>query len=225
MRLCLLTLLILIGFGGSARGQEPAECPSLKVIGPSGITMPGDNVTFVVDTNADTKVLKFYWTVSDGVIEEGQGTTAIKVATSRDNAGKTIEATVDVQGFEKGCSSRAWENAPIENFPEFHAADQFGDLEPDDLRARMDAFLYELTKYPEQNGWVILSITEDQELSETNPRFQLIVDHARFREFPLDRIRFLFEFNNVNVTRLYRLPLDLIHPCDDCIEVQPIPLQ
>jgi hypothetical protein len=207
------------------RSQEPADCPSLTVIGPSGITWPGDNVTFVVDTNADTKELKFYWTVSDGVIEEGQGTTAIKVTTSRDNAGKTIEATVDVQGFEKGCSSRAWENAPIAAIPEIEVLDQFANLEPDDVRARMDAFFLELTNYPKQHGWVILHITKDQELSETNPRFKLIVDQARFREFPLDRITFLFQVSEFNLTNLYRLGPEREYPCDDCIEVRPIPLQ
>src|SRR5690606_34348699 len=123
-----------------------------KVVGPGGITTPGDDVTFVVDTTADIKELKFHWTVSGGVIEEGEGTTAIKVRTSRADSGKTIEATVDVQGFEKGCPSRVWEQAPIDAIPEIGVLDEFANLEPDDVRARMDAFFLYLQNNPTNTG-------------------------------------------------------------------------
>jgi hypothetical protein len=58
------------------------QCPTLSVVGPPGVTNPGDKMTFRVDGGAVD--LKYSWTVSAGTIVGGQATPAIFVATTAD---------------------------------------------------------------------------------------------------------------------------------------------
>jgi hypothetical protein len=219
------TIVAAIIFAGIAAGQTTEDCPKIRVIGPSGITTPGDSVTFVIETDADIKDLRFNWTVTAGVIDAGQGTPSISVRSSREDSGETIEATVEVSGLPGACDNRARETAPIDNIPVCGlAADEFGDLEPNDVRARMDQFFVELENNPTNQGVVLLIITDKEELSELNPRLQLIVKHAAFREFDLKRLTFMFEIADRSYTRLWRVLPGAESPCPDCIVVNAVEL-
>ena len=224
MRYILLTIVAAVMFAGIAAGQTREDCPKIRVIGPSGITTPGDSVTFTAETDADTKALRFYWTVSGGVIEAGQWTTSISVRSSRDDGGKNIEGTVTVSGLAEGCRNVALELAPIDMLLPNCASDEFGDLEPDDVRARMDSLFIELENNPTNQGVVHLIITDKEELSESNPRLQLIVKHAKFREFDLERLAFLFETAEASYSKLWRVPPGAESPCPDCIVVNAVEL-
>lgn len=92
-----------------ALGQDAAPvenpCPSLSVTSPA-LVAKGDKLTVTVSvSDGDPQVTPTYnWTVSDGFIEEGQGTSTITVNTD-ETTGTTITATVDVGGYDRSCST------------------------------------------------------------------------------------------------------------------------
>lgn len=70
-KLCLISFAVFFVSVGVSFGQ----CPSITVIGPMGITNPGDKIIFRVDGGAVD--LTYLWSVSAGTIVEGQGTPVI----------------------------------------------------------------------------------------------------------------------------------------------------
>lgn len=87
-------------------GWEP-PCPTISVSCPSNIEV-GKPVEFIATIgNLDPKLTPTYtWEVVGGVIENGQGTTAIKVNIA-ENKGQTITATLTVGGLDLACSRTA----------------------------------------------------------------------------------------------------------------------
>jgi len=83
------------------------DCPSgVSVTGPSGLTKPGDSMTFTASVNGGSQSNPSYnWTVSSGNITSGQGTNVITVATTTDMQGQTVTATVVATGFCAECNS------------------------------------------------------------------------------------------------------------------------
>lgn len=73
----------------------PCVCPTLDVSG-GGDVKAGENVTFRANVvgGSDTANPTFKWTISQGEIIAGQGTTQITVKTTSEMSG-TIEATVE----------------------------------------------------------------------------------------------------------------------------------
>jgi hypothetical protein len=85
--------------------MAPANCPTLEVTGPSGITAPGGIMPFaVIISDPSLRKLTFAWTVSAGTIVEGQGTRVIKVRGPA-SGGDKVSATVNVVGLPDGCIS------------------------------------------------------------------------------------------------------------------------
>ena len=98
----------------TATAPAPANCPTLEVTGPSGVTARGTIMPFVVLVSEPRlKNLSFSWTVSTGSIAEGQGTRVMKVRAPAVNGTKNIVATVTVQGLPQGCRNIASGTAEI----------------------------------------------------------------------------------------------------------------
>ena len=92
----------------------PCVCPTLDVTG-GGNIKAGEVVSFKANVSGGTQTdLKYNWTVSQGEIIEGQGTSEIKVKTTPEMAG-TITATVEIggSGFCEECPRTDSETATI----------------------------------------------------------------------------------------------------------------
>lgn len=88
-------------------------CPTLSVDCPEE-SESGSKITFTAHVTQGTPALEiaFHWTVDQGTIVEGQGTASIKVDTTN-LAGKTITATVEVNGIDSACPRTASCSTPI----------------------------------------------------------------------------------------------------------------
>jgi len=88
-------------------------CPTVAVTCPDD-TEAGTVVTFAASTvvGSPAPKLTFHWTVSAGTIVDGQGTDSIKVDT-KNLAGKTITATIEVDGLDPDCNKTASCSTPI----------------------------------------------------------------------------------------------------------------
>ncbi len=182
-----LTFFIILVFAGIALGQATtANCPTVQVIGPSGVTSFGQNVVFTAKVEPSNYKLDYKWTVTEGTIVEGQGTPAITVISDKNEV--TITGNVAVAGLPFGCANEASESAPIFSIGCGSPLDEWGRIKQNEIRAKMDIFFAELSNNPNDTGLVIFHITAQEKQTPDNSRIQLIVKHARFREFDLSRI-------------------------------------
>jgi hypothetical protein len=174
-------------------------------------------MTFEARINATNPKITYEWTVEKSTITEGQGTSTIKVIGSE--PGSTITASVKIGGLPAGCENTASESGPV-NFLIGCGAplDEWSQLKPNEIRAHMDVFFAELSNNPDNLGVVLLTVKDDETLDPTNKRLQLLVKHAKFRKFDLERIVFKMERSEDVRTRLWRVPPGAEMPCPECIE-------
>ncbi|HQU93418.1 MAG TPA: hypothetical protein PLK77_14025 [Pyrinomonadaceae bacterium] len=185
--------------------KKICECPSLTVSGPSGITNPGDAMTFTANVSGGTQdSVTYNWTVSAGTITSGQGTPSISVDTTG-LAGQSVTATVEIGGTDPtcGCPTTASETGGIAPLPDHVLVDEFGAMPNDDIRGRLDLFFAELSNNPNNQGYIINYGTPAQVAT----RERLIRNHIAFRRFDASRITLVNGGNTGAVsTKLYRVP-------------------
>ena len=162
-------------------------------------------MTFTANVSGGPAVT-YNWTVTGGTIESGQGTPSITVRTSREDAGNTITATVQLGGLDPNCNctTSASENGPVDRNPEAILVDEFGKLANDDVRARLDAFFVELQNNPSNQGYII-NYGTDRDIAA---RERLITNHIAFRRFDRTRITLVRggDLGTGINTKLYRVP-------------------
>ncbi len=203
--------------------NTPRPCPNIVITGPAGISAPGDEMTFTVSVAGPSeKQFNYSWSVSGGTITYGQGTAAITVHSNIAYAGKIIEASVFIRGMPVGCPDIASESVPIDYaLPTDCFTDEFGNLDPDDVRLRYDSFFIELLNNPSHLGVIILNLADDEKMDKGNPRVALILGHIKFREFDIKRITLQFERIDYVNTKLTRIPPGGRMPtCNDCTMVK-----
>src|SRR5690606_29104199 len=129
----------------------------------------------------------YNWTVSAGSIESGQGTSSIVVRTTREMAGTSVTATVDIGGAPTDCSCGAItgsETGGIETILGPVFVDGFGKMPNDDVRGRLDLFFAELANNPNNQGYII-NYGTPREVATIE---RLITNHVNFRKFDRSRI-------------------------------------
>lgn len=134
--------------------EDICTCYSVSVSGPSGITNPGDSMTFTANVGGGGD-FTYNWTVSNGTISSGQGTPSITVATTKAMAGQNVTATVDVGGMCPDCQRIASETAPVAPPITFTQIDEFDKLVDDDVKIRVDNFYIQLNNNPTAQGYII----------------------------------------------------------------------
>ena len=126
---------------------------------------------------------RFEWTVSPGMIIEGQGTKTIKV----DVKGiKRRSVTVLADGVPGECSRVVKRTFEIGNRPIM--VDEWGGLPESDLRGRLDAFLAAISNEPSFTGYMIVYGRRSSPRSLA-ASIRLVNNHLAFRNFPRDRIK------------------------------------
>ena len=163
-------------------------CPTLTITGPSGITQPGDTMTFTANVSGGD--VTYNWSVSAGTIESGQGTPSITVRTTRDMAGSNVTATVNIttgQDPSCNCDTTESETAGVASTPDNITVDEFGAVANDDLKARIDNFFVQLSNNPGAQGYIINYGTA----AEIRRRNTVINAHIRMRGLDASRVTFI----------------------------------
>lgn len=183
------------------------QCATGTISGPAGVTAPGSTMTFTATITPGTYDPTYNWTVSSGTIISGQGTPVITVQTTREMAGSTVTATLDVGGAPADCTCplQLTESGPVEGVQPARLIDEFGALNPDDIRGRLDLFFAELANNPSDRGYIINYGTPAQIAA----RERLITNHINFRSAPRDRITIVnggAAPDGTPTTKLYLVP-------------------
>jgi len=83
------------------KSAKQQSCPTISVLGPADVALPGEVVTFrAVIEGALPGDIRFRWT-ADGEIIAGQGTITLKVKAPK--IGEPLTATIEIIGLPKGC--------------------------------------------------------------------------------------------------------------------------
>jgi hypothetical protein len=101
----LAVAFVLFLASASSLFAQALSCPRLELASPDTATT-GESVTVTVSlSGGDPNVSATYnWSVSDGSIESGQGTSTIVIDT-KEAASEFVTATVDIGGYERECST------------------------------------------------------------------------------------------------------------------------
>lgn len=213
MRGILFISLFLLAGCLSFPAQTTADnCPKLRILGPPGITRPGDVMTFSVSVNnfSGPAEIKYEWTLSAGTTEKGQGTSEIEVRTTQAMDNSNVTATVKITGMPAGCSDSASETGSVSGGHPGDPIDDFGDLVRDDIKARIDNFYIRLNYSPKDEGLLFVRLdkeaTRNSKLSYLNKLYQAII----FRKYDPARVTFIISEekrdNYLPSTRLWMFP-------------------
>lgn len=132
----------------------PPICPSISIYCPGAVTL-GQPVTFSANiSGGDAGVTPIYnWKVSAGTITSGQGTPSITVdATGL--AGQPITATLAMGGYNLDCTATCTTQIPVR--VENRKFDEYGNINRDDEKARLDNFAIQLQQEPDAKGYIIV---------------------------------------------------------------------
>lgn len=189
--------------------KDACGCPSTFEISGGGVVKAGDPMNFNASAVGGTcDDINYRWTVSNGRISSGQGTSAISVDTTG-LAGQNVTATVEISGscLCAECPRTRSETGsvvPVKVDPLL--VDEFGNLKPDDIKARLDSFFIELQNNPNDMGYII-NYGNDRDVAA---REKVIRTHIAFRKFDASRITMVRGGANPNPpgawTKLWRVP-------------------
>jgi hypothetical protein len=160
----LLFVTILILAGCLAAAAQTANCPEITVTGPSGVTKPGDTMTFTASAGASDQnsKLEYSWTVSSGTIESGQGTSSITVRSTKEMANSNPIATLKMVGFPAGCKDTASDMGAIASPVVCDCSvDEFGRQTRNEVKARIDNFYIRLVNDPESKGFIVVRLNQN----------------------------------------------------------------
>ncbi len=204
-RLICFSILLLV-WSAAGLGQVISQsCPTIRIIGPAGITQPGDEMSFVAEVAGVGLDVKYEWAVTSGKIVSGQGTPVIQVLGEQ---GASVQATVKLLGVANGCQDTASGNGTVAEKPPSCSLDEWKRLKPNDERGRFDVFFAELLNNPENLGVLVFTGIRPEKRNSNSPKIKFFVKHAKFRNFDLSRVVFLFstEDSGYESTVLYRAP-------------------
>lgn len=164
-------------------------------------------MTFRAALNAINPKVSYSWSVNAGTIVKGQDTAEITVATTSELAGSSIKASVEVIGLPPNCERAASETAGIvERLRCGLPADEWGEMKPNDERARLDMFFAEIVNNPNNVGLIRLRTKRGERMDPANKRIQFVLRRIKFRKFDKSRIWFALEVAEEKLTTLYRIP-------------------
>ena len=124
----------------AAAEAKPAPCPRLAVKSPTPMFVrEGGPVTFIAElAGGDPAVTpNILWSVTAGMIKDGQGTKRIDVDSTGAGATRQISAELWVGGYAPECGNTA--NAVVRVAPPAAVIDEFGELPPDQESQRIAA--------------------------------------------------------------------------------------
>lgn len=154
--LFILSASAIFHVSAQPRPQPQAACPTVRVSCPDTVFVK-EELSFVASvTGGDPNVTPTYnWTVSNGSISSGQGTSTIQLDMSEVAGDSTVTATVDVGGFARECSTSNSCTTSVMKKAEARKMDEYGKLRATDENARLDNFAIELQTDPTAQGYII----------------------------------------------------------------------
>jgi hypothetical protein len=129
--------------------EKEFSCPSVEIVGPERISMPGTLLTFHSKVYGPhlNKTVRYKWSVSAGAIVKGQGTSKITVRAPNGDVA-VVRAFLQISGFPLGCKNSVTEVAGIANQPLVDPYGRYGDISLETEKEKLRNAFTVLAKYP-----------------------------------------------------------------------------
>ncbi len=180
MKSFLVSTILVLSFcaGAFAQANETSPCPTISVTGPSGIPTPDEPITFTAEISEEAKKFKteYKWTVTNGEIIEGQGTTVIKVLW-KEMCEKSLSAEFKVIGLPKNCISVASERAATVCPPSSKLVDEFSESISQIDKARLDNLFVEIQNDPSAVAYIFERFERKTSQNVIERKIQKITDY------------------------------------------------
>lgn len=175
-KLSYISLLIVIFFL-TAFAQNNSSCPKVEFKSPISATVAGDVMVFEISLTNEIKDvnLEYNWTVSSGQILSGQGTSLIKVATTRELEEQNITAIVEIKGFPENCPSKFSESGFVVPITGDYFPDEYGKISLKEEFTRFDELFTRLANVPNSRGFVLMEISENERFIDAKKHIQKIM--------------------------------------------------
>lgn len=220
MRNILIACISILVLSTSFFAQnETKPCPTIQIASPANLTMPGETMTFSVGIkdNSENLKLQYVWTVSLGTIIEGQNTSTIRVATTREMGDANVTAKVKIQGLPTDCAKELSETASIHSPPPDCGFDNYGEISWEEEVNGLDNLFSAVMNNPDTIAFIRLFTAENETIEQAKKRVEKIVQHANFREFSKRRLVFAIEKSNGKRTVISIFPENKELPeCKNC---------
>jgi len=127
-----------------------APCPQIQLQAPTQPVREGTPLKFIAVVNGGDPAVSpiFSWSLSSGVVQEGQGTKTVSVDTTGSGTDRQIIADLLVGGYSPECTNQATATVAIAGPAK--KVDEFGDLPEKEESERLDAIIAALNQYPDR---------------------------------------------------------------------------
>lgn len=149
-------LIVMLSLLAHTSAPAPQGCPQLAVESVESVRV-GTPLVFTATHNAAVAgdALTYTWTVSAGIITEGQGTKSITVDTTGVGAVEVV-ATVEISGLPSGCRNTASFAVHVVSEPVCRCTlDEYGRISFEDEKARLDNLAIEMENLPDATAYII----------------------------------------------------------------------
>ncbi len=231
-----LTIISFFCVSAFAQTSQSAPCPNISVLGPPEIIYPGEAATFTVTINNEISVNYFYkWTVTGGnIIEEngelksglensveGKGKTVVKTFQPPEAVGKSLTATVEVNGLPENCPNTSSESMSIIIDPAALLLDEFS-ISPKKIdELKLNNLVTEAKNSPHAQIYIIEKFEEKTSSKTMKLKNQKTIAYLKAQGIERNRITLLNALDNENQTRFFIVPSGATAPdCDDCVTVE-----
>jgi hypothetical protein len=150
-----------------AQESRGPDCPVISVSQLESASTGQTRIYKAYVQNGDPLVTpKFNWTVYEGKITSGQGTSEVSVET---DGNKSFTVTVEVTGYAANCSNTASITTIVHRLRSTKF-DEYGDLKFSEERLRLDQFASRLHNEPGSKGYIIIYDATDTRKSSARER-------------------------------------------------------
>lgn len=208
MKCLVLAASFILALGGPAAAQ-PAMCPALNIAGPTGVTIPGDNMVFTVNVDTkDREKLSYHWWISAGAMVKGQGTPTITVKHDCRNA--NVTATVEIKGLPEGCPYSASETAGVSEGcgGQPQLIDEYERMSFGNEKLHLDNVVVQLRNTDTQRVVFAIYPQRKNEINAIRKRVAAIARYLKNRGVSKKRFDFIFGPGGEYRTKIWLVPID-----------------
>ncbi|MEP6848307.1 MAG: hypothetical protein ABI999_05575 [Acidobacteriota bacterium] len=204
-----ITILILFScITLFAQTDQNLVCQTIEVVGPAGISLPGETIVFKAKVPEGTKgSVIFNWKVENGEIISGQQTDLINVRTFARLQRFDVIGTVDVAGLDGTCANSVSRAATVDSFHCGLATDEYGKISVREEMARLDNVAFQLSSYS-GIGLFLIRLSHAETNSGAIRRVKRIRNLLKRRGITRNRVVFVYAESDISSTVIYLLPMN-----------------
>ena len=169
LRILFSVALILLAYSYQNTLAQESRGPGCPIINVSQVE-PSTGQTRIYKANVQNRdplvTPKFNWTVWEGRITSGQGTSEVSVETEGNHS---FTVTVEVMGYPANCQNKASYSTIVERIMS-RKLDEYRDLKFSEERLRLDQFAVALHNEPGSKGYIIIYDATDTRKSSVRER-------------------------------------------------------